>query len=874
MPATDAINGYRLFLGREPESERVVNDKAAVPLQKLVANFIASREFSDRVLGPLASGYPLPHFKVTPFPASELLAWASEVLPLAPPASKKLLTAKTWRQLLTWIVSDPDFGAKLAKPLREDLLASVRKRQSALPVGALDREIVGWIDETTMFEVRGWARNILNMEEKLTLEVFLDNLFVGVTETTYFRRDVQERLGGSGNAGFSFNVPAAHHPDLQIERLLTVRDAASHMPIAVPVRIRLGQADTLDSLLRLRWEVDAVVSNMERLKASLPSVLADTEYPISMYNAYQRDMRKQLMARRGAQIAESASWRHTPAITVLLYGAGDTAAITWSMNSLRRQTYRHWECMVCAPLRQEETRALIDTLVSADGRVKAVGSADAAMPWLGLNSMLTRAAGEYVLWLEEGDLLAEDALFEIARALQGNKAAFISFDEDRFIRENGKLRYTAPVLKTAFDRDHLLVRNYIGNAYAASRAALEENGPFDAAFGDACQYDFLLRLTEKLKQEEMLHLERILYHRRDPEAALGSAGAAEGPAAKPELRVSAVNAHLRRRCAPASAEAHADPYGPPLPNAQRVVWRLPDPVPKVSIIIPTRDRADLMGPCLESVFESQRQYPEPYEIIVMDNDSTEPETLELFERVAKEHAVVVIPFRREFNWSAINNLAARRAHGDVLVFLNNDTRVLSPNWVRELASHAMRPEVGAVGARLLYEDGTIQHAGVVLGGRAVHEAVGERPGEGGYLGRTALQRNASAVTGACLATRKDLFLELGGFEETSLKVAFNDVDYCLKVRDAGLSVIYTPFATLYHFESKSRGLDDAFDKRLRSRSELDFMRTRWPHALEHDPFYNARFTRLGRPFSRLRPPQLVSEAAALPEADDELWENE
>ena len=174
----------------------------------------------------------------------------------------------------------------------------------------------------------------------------------------------------------------------------------------------------------------------------------------------------------------------------------------------------------------------------------------------------------------------------------------------------------------------------------------------------------------------------------------------------------------------------------------------------------------------------------------------------------------------------------------------------------------------------LDKDGTIQHGGVVLGGRAVHEGLGQRPGEGGYLGRTALQRNCSAVTGACLATRKSLFIDLGGFDENHLKVAFNDVDYCLKVRAAGLAVIYTPFATLYHFESKSRGLDDDFSKRLRSQNELGIMRSRWPDAMENDPFYNARFNRAGRPFTRLRPQQLLTSTPAAAREDEELWEFE
>jgi GT2 family glycosyltransferase len=431
------------------------------------------------------------------------------------------------------------------------------------------------------------------------------------------------------------------------------------------------------------------------------------------------------------------------------------------------------------------------------------------------------------------------------------------------------VRYVSPVLKTTFDHEHLLSHNYIGNAFACSRELYGSLDGFDGGCSDAYGYDFLLRASEKLNPADFQHLERILYHRRaQEEDGLGSSAAEES-----STRLTCVNAHLERLWAPARAEPHSDPLGGPRPTSHRIIWELPDPVPMVSIIIPTRDRADLMEPCLQSVFESQAHYPVPFEIIVMDNESSEPETLSLLERAARDHGVTVIPYGSAFNWSAINNLAAREARGDILLFLNNDTRVLTPGWVRELASHAIRPDVGAVGARLLYEDGTIQHAGVVLGGRAVHESIGQRPSEGGYCGRTVLQRNVSAVTGACLATRKSLFQELGGFDEINLKVAFNDVDYCLKLRAAGYAVVYTPFATLYHFESKSRGLDDDFSKRLRSQNELRIMRSRWHEVIERDPFYNSRFNRTGRPFTRLRPPELVGRVIEATD-DDELWELE
>ncbi|MFL6689870.1 MAG: glycosyltransferase family 2 protein [Alphaproteobacteria bacterium] len=870
MARADVINAYRLFLGRVPEAERVVQNRAAAPLSKMLRGFAGSKEFSERVLRQLASGYPLPHFRIAAVPDSEIVAWAVETLPLGEPAKANIALAKTWRDILTQIVCDPEFPENFGPSFDEELLALLRRRQAAVPLEYKGREIVGGVEETAIFEIRGWAANLLNLEESLTLEFYLDNLFVGVVQTQHFRRDMQERLGGSGNFGFLFNVPAAHHPDLEVERLLTVRDSVSRMPIAPPIRVRLAPTEALDSLFRLHKEVESLATSIERLQAALPRVIADTEYPLAMYDAYRKAARNELMANRVSQAEEAASLAYQPTFSVVLSKEDVPSRMLSSINSLRRQTYRNWECMVCIPQLDDEVRSQFETLCANDGRIQVVDVSTEAKAWEKANAGLERASGDYILWLKEGDLLSADALFEMSRVLQERKPGLIYFDEDLFEGEGNTLRYLSPVLKTAPDRDFLLATDYIGNAFVCSRRIVKEAGGLRGEFGLACHYDLVFRLLEQLKPDELLHLERILYHRLAPsqleEGAQMSARNADF--------IACGRAHLQRIGSAAEIEPHEDPYGIRRPSCRRVVWPLPEPPPLVSIIIPTRDRADLMGPCLQSVWDSQTHYPRPFELIIMDNESCEPETLQLFERAAREHGAKVIPFHSAFNWSAINNHAARRAEGDILLFLNNDTQVLTPDWIRELTSNAIRPDVGAVGARLLYEDGTIQHGGVVLGGRAVHEGGGQRPSDGGYLGRTALQRNVSAVTGACLATRKDIFLELGGFDEMNLKVAFNDIDYCLKIRAAGYSVIYTPFATLYHFESKSRGLDNDFEKRLRSQSEFRTMSARWGRAIECDPFYNPRFNRTGRPFTRLRSQQVISMPPELQNDEEELWKEE
>jgi GT2 family glycosyltransferase len=243
-------------------------------------------------------------------------------------------------------------------------------------------------------------------------------------------------------------------------------------------------------------------------------------------------------------------------------------------------------------------------------------------------------------------------------------------------------------------------------------------------------------------------------------------------------------------------------------------------------------------------------YPGQGEILLVDNDSVEPSTLAYFAGLAALPQIRVLRFRGPFNWSAINNFAAREATGEVLIFLNNDTVVISKDWIVELVANALRHDVGAVGARLLYADGTIQHAGVIVGveGVAGHECVGEAPESAGYFGRSKLLRSTAAVTGACMATRRVIFEQLGGFDSV------NDVDYCMKLRKAGYRIVYNPFATLYHLESKSRGRELSQAQQTRHRAEATFFRSRWSEADMTDPYYNLHFERFARPFDRLRPP--------------------
>ena len=337
-----------------------------------------------------------------------------------------------------------------------------------------------------------------------------------------------------------------------------------------------------------------------------------------------------------------------------------------------------------------------------------------------------------------------------------------------------------------------------------------------------------MRFVEIAGSAGIVHVPLVLYHRYHAE---GLPTLGDSAAVFPVCRV--VNDHLRRTGLAATAEPHTDLLGSARPFALRLRWSLPDPAPKVSLIIATKDHPELLGPCMASLLTTTKNYRGPIEILAVDNGTTDPIARTLLKSLADNGSARTISYPGSFNWSAMNNHAARQAEGDVLVFLNSDILAIADGWLDELVGQAIRPEIGAVGGRLLYADGTIQHAGIVLGvnGSSCHEAIGEPVANGGYLGRSHLQRRTSAVTGACLTTRRDVFMRVNGFDELAFRITFSDIDYCLKVAAGGLGVVYTPFATLHHFESGSRGIDKTNLVNNGIDDELAAFRIKWHRAL-------------------------------------------
>jgi GT2 family glycosyltransferase len=509
-----------------------------------------------------------------------------------------------------------------------------------------------------------------------------------------------------------------------------------------------------------------------------------------------------------------------------------------AVGSVRAQLYPHWELCIAddaspdpAVWRALQGYAAEDPRIHIVRRTKNGGISAASNDALGL------ATGPFVALLDHDDLLTEDALYHVAAAIERRPDAALLYSDEDKIDEHGQR--SRPHFKGAWNAELMLGQNAVNHLGVYRTALVREAGGFDSRFDGAQDHDLALRVSEHVGPTRIVHIPRTLYHWRW-RGRQGSYSRRQLAKCADAAR-RAVDEHLERSGEPGATVEVQKGGGSWL----RVRRPLPSPAPLVSILVPTRDRAELVAQVAQGVLE-QTDYT-PFELLIIDNGSEKPETLALFARLAADPRVRIVPAPMPFNYSALINLGVREAKGEIILQLNNDISVIHPDWLSELVSHAVRPEVGAVGAKLLYPTGDVQHAGVVLGvggdeqrvaGHAHHHALGTSTG---YQGSLTLVRNVSAVTAACMAMRKAVYEEVGGMDEADLAVAFNDVDLCLKIRDAGYDIVWTPFATLYHHESASRGSDLAPEVVSRFQREIDVMLKRWAPELAEDPFYSPAF---------------------------------
>ena len=440
------------------------------------------------------------------------------------------------------------------------------------------------------------------------------------------------------------------------------------------------------------------------------------------------------------------------------------------------------------------------------------------------NAAIHMATGGYLALFDHDDLLAPNALFEVASAIEKEQADVVYTDEDKVTSDLKE--HFQPHFKPDFNPDLLCSNNYICHLFVVKRSLALMLGGQDPAYDGAQDYDFIFRCTEQA--EKIVHIAKILYHWR-----VHQASTADNPTSKMyafDAGKRAIEAHLKRIGAKAEV-SHTKDLG-----FYRVKYQVQGN-PKVSIVIPNKDEKETLKKCLESIW--QKTTYSNYEIILVENNSITQEIRDYYQELEDRNGVRVVYWEKEFNYSAINNFGISYAKGDYILCLNNDITVISPEWIEELLANCQRPEVGIVGARLYYPDNTIQHAGIVLGmgGCAGSLFVGLARSRGGYLHKAALQQDLSAVTAACFMVKKEAFEKVGGFEE-KLAVAFNDVDFCLKVRHAGYLVVYDPYAELYHHESKTRGYENTEAKKRRFQEEIEYMRCHWMADILRDPYYN------------------------------------
>ncbi|ACX96324.1 glycosyltransferase family 2 protein [Halothiobacillus neapolitanus] len=512
------------------------------------------------------------------------------------------------------------------------------------------------------------------------------------------------------------------------------------------------------------------------------------------------------------------------------------------IDSVRAQSYPHWElCIADDKSPQPHVKKVLDEYIKKDKRIKVVYRPQNGHISKASNSALKLATGEYVALLDHDDALPEHALYFMAQAIAEHPEAQILYSDEDKIDIHGQR--SEPHFKSDWNPDLFYSQNYVSHLGVYKRELLQRINGFRTGVEGSQDQDLLLRCLPHVKAEQIIHIPKILYHWRTLE---GSTAMASGEKSyTTDAGIKALSDFFEKN-GPAGIKIEQGL----VPNTYRVHWPIPNPAPLVSLLIPTRDRKTITEIAVRSILD-KTTYPN-YEIIILDNGSEEPETLDWFAAIQQEdERVKVLRYDHPFNYSAINNFGAQHAKGSLIGLINNDVEVISPDWLTEMVSHALREDIGCVGAKLYYSNDTLQHAGVILGigGVANHSHKNSKRDSPGYFARLIVAQNFSAVTAACLIIRKSVYDQVGGLDEVNLKVAFNDVDFCLKVREAGYRNLWTPYAELYHHESISRGTEDSPEKQARFRGEVEFMQSKWGDALKLDPFYSPNLTQDREDFS-------------------------
>lgn len=688
--------------------------------------------------------------------------------------------------------------------------------------------IVGWVlRESPSGDLRGGDTVMLLCPEEL----------VGYAKADRYRPDVAGERNADAFCGFRFVLPTRYRrPRPQTFRILLLpeRIELSGSPIVTSF-IQDVQARKAAELMETIERLEKDIGDVRRLAKNL---LPQAPYTVDEYEEWARLYFDGLRARTPAPRTDSLISILCPTYCPLL------SDFTAAVESVIAQTYANWELIIVDDgSRRPDLRAQMRAFAARDPRIRVISRRSNGGISRATNTALAAARGAWVVFFDHDDVLVDVALQTMLAYAESTSAHLLFSDEDKI---DAKGHLTEPHFKPDWNHRLLLGNNYLGHLVMTRREILTRIRPLNPEYDGAQDHDLLLRLTEVVEAQQIRHVPEVLYHWRK---AGGSTAASLR--AKPyaiEAGLAAVRGYIERRGCPAVVSNLCDS------TLYRVSWQF-EAEPRIAIVVPFKDAAAETRRCISALLETTG-YPN-FRILLVDNWSTEPDSLALVNEVTGDKRVQVLRVEEQFNYSRLNNRAIAETDAEFVVLHNNDVFHSDPHWLRRLLNEALwDSQVAIVGAKLLYASGSVQHAGVVLGlmGVAGHLHNGFPGDAPGYAGRAILTQEMSAVTGACMLVRRSVFREMGGLDE-ALAVAFNDVDFCLRARAAGYKVIFAADCVAEHRESLSRGADDQPLKEARFRDECRLMQERWGELLQRDAYYSRHFDLDGEPLRDLRDPE-------------------
>ncbi|MDU6817563.1 MAG: glycosyltransferase family 2 protein [Leclercia adecarboxylata] len=657
--------------------------------------------------------------------------------------------------------------------------------------------------------------------------VTASRLFYFESPLVALRFDPQEQEGAFSVSQFEITAIS----DSQIERALLARIQQEHQSYREMELTALKESISSES----------GSLSMERLVALYNETFSFT-LPSVDYEEWIEAVETPSLPDKSEVAAMLAKMPTPPVISVVMpvYNPAEIY-LRACLDSVIAQSYPYWElCIADDKSPKEHVQRVLREYEAKDSRINVVYRQQNGHISAASNSALEIAKGDFVALLDHDDALPEHALLFMAQAICAQpKTQILYSDEDKL---NGRGERFDPHFKSDWNPDLFFSQNYVSHLGVYRRELLQRIGGFRLGVEGSQDQDLLLRCLPHVQADQIVHIPRVLYHWRTIE---GSTALASGEKSyTTDAGIKALRDYF------ASQQPGVEVDAGLVPNTYRVRYPIPEPAPLVSLLIPTRDRRSLTETAVRSILEKSTYTN--FEILILDNGSVEADTLEFFREIQQEdRRVKVLAYDFPFNYSAINNFGARHAKGSVIGLVNNDVEVINPEWLTEMVSQCLRPEIGCVGAKLYYSNDTVQHGGVILGigGVGGHSHKHFPRHHPGYFSRLVLTQSLSAVTAACLLVRKEIFDLVSGLDEENLKVAFNDVDFCLKVREAGYRNLWTPYAELYHYESISRGAEDSPEKIARFAKEVNYMKEKWKDYLLHDYYYNLNLTKQKEDFS-------------------------